>query len=89
MATIDPNEKPELPDTFANLSIVCPEGASLRQAYDHMQVSKIIDSFSSWQMDDLKDVAKGLLSLYVGQQIVAAKIAKQEFGSFPTNIDGV
>ena len=85
MATIDPNEKPELPDTFANLSIICPEGASLRQAYDHMQVSKIIDSFSSLQLSELKDVAKGLLSLYIAQQILAAKMAKQEF----TNIDGV
>jgi hypothetical protein len=85
MATINPEDRPELPDTFANLSIICPEGASLRQAYDHMQVSKIIDSFSSLQLSELKDVAKGLLSLYIAQQILAAKMAKQEF----TNIDGV
>jgi hypothetical protein len=85
MATINPEDRPELPDTFANLSIICPEGANLRQAYDHMQVSKIIDSFSSLQLSELKDVAKGLLSLYIAQQIVAAKMAKQEF----TNIDGV
>ena len=88
MATIDPNDRPELPDTFANLSIVCPEGASLRQAYDHMQMSKIIDSFSSLQLSELKDVAKGFLTLSIAQQIVAAKMARQEFG-FPTNTDGV
>lgn len=90
MATINPDDnRPELPDTFENLSTLCPEGATLRQAYDHMQMSKIIDNFSSLQLSELKDVAKGLLTLSIAQQIVVAKMARQEFSGFPTNIDGV
>lgn len=84
MALMEPEDRPELPDSFASISTSCPEGANLRQAYEHMQMSKVIDSFSSLQIAELKTLAKGLLSLYIGQQITVAKMAKQDFG-----IDGV
>jgi len=89
MAVLEPDDKPELPAFLTGASSACPAGANFAQARNHMQFCQAVDAFTSLQLPELKELAKSMSALYIRQQIAVSSIAKQEFGTFPTNIDGV
>lgn len=86
---LEPEDRPELPDFLTGASSNCPSGATFRQARDHMQFCKVVDSFSSLQLAELKELTKAMAGLYISQQIALAEMLKQDFSGFPTNVDRV
>ena len=88
MPTLDPEDQPDQPEYLGELSTKLPAGATFKQASEHMLTCQYIDSVSTLNIAQLREVAKALSALYVGMQVTASAMCKQDF-SFPTNIDGV
>jgi 5,10-methylene-tetrahydrofolate dehydrogenase/methenyl tetrahydrofolate cyclohydrolase len=82
------NNEPEKQYT-GHLETPLPEGATFKQILQHIEYCKTVDTFHSDQISQLQKLTKELHALYIGMQIAATRMAKQEFGGFPTNIDGV
>ena len=82
------NNEPEKQYT-GHLETPLPEGATFNQILQHIEYCKTVDAFHPEQIIVLQKLTKELHALYIGMQISVTKMAKQEFGGFPTNIDGV
>lgn len=90
MAVLEPNNQPEEPSFLRSLDTELMTGATFRQARDHILLCQYVDSLTTTQITELKQVAKQLSALYTNTQITVSAIAKQDFNSsFPRNMGGV
>jgi hypothetical protein len=90
MALLEPDDRPEQPSFLRASSTELMDGATFRQARDHLLLCQYVDSLTATQIVQLKQATKQLSALYTNMQITVASMARQEFGGgFPTNIDGV
>lgn len=88
MAVLDPQDDNNKPEYLGELSTKLPAGATFKQASEHMMTCQYIDSVSTLEIAQLREIAKALSALHIGMQVTISAMYKQDF-SFPTNIDGV